>query len=131
MNANLFTLLLILFKYISGPRKPVFYVPSTPEQSSSDSEGSTSVFSQDTVLLESDSDEGESTVSLANKMGMKQKECKFRFRSLEELNKLKPNYSPTSSPIPLPSPEKFDISSDEDLEMYMAEVESSINEPKK
>ena len=78
MNANLFTLLLILFIYISGPRKPLFYIPSTPEQSCSDSEASTSVFSQDTVLLESDSDEGESTVSLANKMGMKHKERKFQ-----------------------------------------------------
>ena len=86
------------------------------------------MFSQDTLLLDSDSDEGESTVSLANKMANKPEVSKFRFKSLTELNNMEPNYSPTSSPIPLPSCENYDISSDEDLEKLMVEAEKSVSE---
>ena len=112
---------------ITGPREPLFFVPTTPERSPTYSDTSMSIFSQETILLESDSDEGDSTVSLADKMGKQRKYTPFKFKSLEELNKIRSKYSPTSSPIPLPSPQKCEISSDEDLENYMIELEESVN----
>ena len=75
------------------------------------------------------SSEGESTTALAERVTNEPKQKRFKFRSLEELNKV-PDYGPSSSPIPLPSPEKFNISSDEELEKSMILFEQQISEKK-
>ena len=127
VNTILLTLFQTYFIIISGPRKPIFYVQSTPDASPSSSQEERSLFSQDTSILETDSDKGKSSVSLANKMVNNSRMLRFRFKTKEELDDAQQNYSPTSSPIPLPSLPRYEISSDEDLENYMLELESSIN----
>ena len=113
-----------------GPRKPKFFVANTPDASPNCSSSSMEMFPEDISTIDTDSEEGDSTVTLANKIAGKRHVSTFKFRSLSELNKdqkicICP--SPTSSPIPLPSPEVFEISSDEELENSMCELEAKIS----
>ena len=86
------------------------------------------VDSETTEIIESDQDEGDTTKSFADKIGKvattarPDRRMPFKFRKfLDEDIKEAP--SPSSSPIPLPSPEVFEISSDEELEKSMVMLE--------
>ena len=61
------------------------------------------------------------------KISMEPTPMPFKFRSLAELYERKTKYSPSSSPIPLPSEENFVISSDEELENLMLEMGNMID----
>ena len=118
----------LFYFIITGPREPKFYVPSTPDASDV-STSSEDTFPEDLSFIES-SDEGESSRSLADKMAHVQKKNEFvkpfKFRNFQE-KKQKLSPSPSSSPISLPSPEIFIISSDEELEKSMVEMEAKIS----
>ena len=105
--------------FATGPRQPLFYVASTPNASpntSSDWEK----FPEDTHICDSDPDEGHSTLTLAAEMSHQQTR-RYILRPPEALKSV-PDYSPSSSPIPIPSPDVFVISSDEELEMSMIKL---------
>lgn len=76
-------------------------------------------------MSESDDENGDSALTYAAKISFEPTKRPFKFRSLAELNK-KEIDSPTSSPIPWPSPEVFNISSDEELEQSMIEIEKEV-----
>ena len=58
----------ILNSFFLGPRKPLFFVPSTPEASPNTSSSSWEKFPEDTSILESESENGDTTLDLVNKM---------------------------------------------------------------
>ena len=110
------------FSSVTGPREPVFFVKTTPNTSpKSDFSDTTTA-----IITDSEDEEGDSTATYAAKISKEQTRRPFKFRDLSELN-AKKNYSPTSSPIPLPSPEVYTISSDEELENSMIELGNNID----
>ena len=111
------------FQFVSGPREPLYHIKATPDNSPVSS-NSTEIFPEDTSFIEESEDE---STLMGNKMSPTNNfPAPFKFR---EFNKKKDdNVSPTSSPIPLPSPDPIlIISSDEELEMSMVNLEERIS----
>ena len=104
---------------------PLFFVPSTPEASEISSGSSNESMYEEISVEDTDTDDGDSTTSYAAKISREPMRKPFKFRSLSELNKPS-KYSPTSSPIPLPSTEEFTISSDEELENSMLLMDQNV-----
>ena len=110
---------LIYVSAISGPRIPRNFVPDSPE-SASTSQSSKELFPEDKSSV-SDSSEGDSTLEYASNVTTKRK--KFVFKNFNK--KVKKQESPSSSPIHWP--EEIIISSDEELEKSMVEMEKKIS----
>ena len=82
-------------------------------------------------ISDTESEEEDTTKTLANKMGKvappKASTRAFKFRSFTTPEKKKID-SPSSSPIPLPSPDDvMEISSDEELEKSMVKLKEVIS----
>lgn len=117
--------------FFSGPRKPLFFVPSTPKASPNTSSSSWEKFPEDTSILESESENGDTTLDLINKMVCRKSvlpPCKkFKFKQLSDEKIIKRDISPELSLHHQQLPEVFEISSDEELETSMMQLEQQIS----
>ena len=107
---------------LTGPMTPKHYVPDSPKKKQS-------FFPEDTSpLSESDFEDGDSTFTYAAKVTTK-KHRKFTFRNFPvKTTDDKKETSPSSSPLNWPTPPSpIIISSDEDLECSMVELERQVS----
>ena len=110
-----------------GPRTPLNLVPTTPEKSDEKSFDNL----LDLLVEESTDEEDNGTIPEEKKVEIKEAHKPFRFKTTEELNTKKARYSPTSSPINLPSEGSDDtliISSDEELEVSMIAIVDNLSQ---
>ena len=116
----------------SGPRTPRFYVKTTPNASPTSTTSEDKFLHDLPIISESEPEEGESTKSIADKLGTDETETTtpnkattFKYRDLTQINQ--EVVSPNSSPIPQQcSQDTYIISSDEELEKSMIEFEEKI-----